>query len=52
MDLSEEEDLKASEIENADLRAIVEKLHKFAKWQQMRLAEREGFESDCFQQQL
>ena len=42
----------AQQIENEDLRAMVEKLHKFAKWQQTKLAEREGFESECFKDQL
>jgi len=34
------------------LRYVVEKLHKFAKWQKAKLARREGVVSDYFSKQL
>ena len=52
VDLSDEEDRQAEELESSELRELVEKLHRFAKWQQAKLARREGFVSDCFTSQL
>ena len=43
---------QASDITNEELRYMVEKLHKFSKWQKAKLAKRAGIVSDFFTKQL
>ena len=51
-DLTDEEEKHDLEIENQELQSLVEKLHKFAKWQQENLAKQVGFQNEFFSKQL
>ena len=50
--MTDEEEKQDLEIENQELKSLVEKLHKFAKWQQENLAKSVGFQNEFFSKQL